>query len=251
MIRTLGIVELHAQQQRSTFARRLGGQPLVEWVVRRVCDSQLLDGVIVVAGDTPAERELAALVPSDVPIFHGSQADPLRRFKDAAVQYSAEHVVRIPADNPFIDPALIDRLVTVAGMESLAAGPLDYVGYGSRDGRPAVESPLGVFAEWLTTRALRRAERRASDPRDRACATRHIYSHPDEFCVLLIPVPTPLDRDDVRLTIDSHEDWEHAQEILEALGPERLDWQAVAGLLHHQPGMRQRMAVLNREAAGI
>ena len=60
-----------------------------------------------------------------------------------------------------------------------------------------------------------------------------------------------MDRDDVRLTIDSHEDWEHAQEILEALGPERLDWQGIAGLLHHQPGMRQRMAVLNREAAGI
>lgn len=84
---------------------------------------------------------------------------------------------------------------------------------------------------------------------NRRCVTRHIYSHPEEFHVLLIPVPTPLDRDDVRLTIDSHEDCEHAQEILEALGPERLDWQGIAGLLHHQPRMRKRMAVLNREAA--
>ncbi|MCE9551933.1 MAG: NTP transferase domain-containing protein [Planctomycetes bacterium] len=249
MINTLGIVELHDQQHRNTLVRRLGGKPLIEWVVRRANDSQLLDGVIVAAGDTPADREMAALVPSDVPVFYGSKTDVLRRFRDAALQFGAEHVVRISADNPFIDPALIDRLVTVAALELQDTTPLDYVGYSSRDGRPEVESPLGVFAEWMTTRALRRAERRASDPRDRQSVTRHMYSHLDEFRVLLIPVPTQLDRDDVRLTIDSHEDWEHAQEILEALGPERLDWQGIAGLLHHQPGMRERMAVLNREAA--
>jgi len=250
MVKTLGIVELRQQQQTNTLSRRLGGKPLIEWVVRRANDSQLLDGVIVVVGDTPADRELASQVPSDVPVVHGSETDVLRRFRDAALQFGAEQVVRISADNPFIDPALIDRLVTVAGVETLDAGPLDYVGYCSRDGRPAVESPLGVFAEWMTTRALRRAERRASLPSERNNVTRHIYSHPEEFRVLLIPIPTLLDRDDVRLTIDSHDDWEHAQEILDALGPERLDWQGIAGLLHHQPGMRKRMAVLNREAAG-
>jgi len=244
MIKTLGIVELHTPGQHKMPLRRLGGKPLIEWVVRRANDSSLLDGVVVAAGDSPADRELASLVPSDVPVFFGSTTDALTRFWDAAHQFDADSVIRISADSPFIDPVLIDRLVTISGTE-----PLDYIGYGSRDGRPAVESPLGVFAEWMTTRALRRAERRASDPRDRSNVTRHIYSHPDDFRVLLIPVPMPLDRDDVRLTVGSHEDWEHAQEILEALGPEQLDWQGIAGLLHHQPGMRNRMAVLNREAA--
>lgn len=244
MIKTLGIVELRDPRQQTPFDRRLGGKPLIEWVVRRANDSQRLDGVIVAASDTPADRELAALVPSDVPVYYGSAPDELRRFRDAALEYGAEQVVRISAGNPFIDPALIDQLVTIASSETL-----DYVGYCSRCGRPAVESPLGVFAEWMTIRALRRAERHASDRQDRRNATRYIYNHPEEFRVLLIPVPTPLDRDDLRLRVDSHEDWEHAQEILEALGPERLDWQGIAGLLHHQPGMRERMAVLNRESA--
>jgi spore coat polysaccharide biosynthesis protein SpsF len=244
MIKTLGIVEILSPAQQDVPRRRLGGKPLIEWVVRRANDSSLLDGVVVTAGDGSADRKLAALVPADVPVFHSAAPDALTRFWDAAHQFDAEAVVRISADNPFIDPVLIDRLVTIAGTE-----PLDYIGYCSRDGRPDIESPIGVFAEWMSTRALRRAERRASDPRDRSNVTRHIYSHPDEFRVLLIPVPVPLDRDDVRLTIGSHEDWEHAQEILEALGPEQLDWQGIARLLHHQPGMRKRMAVLNREAA--
>ncbi|HZZ28429.1 MAG TPA: hypothetical protein VFE46_10545 [Pirellulales bacterium] len=62
----------------------------------------------------------------------------------------------------------------------------------------------------------------------------------------LIPAPQGLDRDDVRLTIGSEEDWEHAQAIFEALGPEQLDYQRIAGLLDHQPALRQRMAALNR-----
>ena len=65
----------------------------------------------------------------------------------------------------------------------------------------------------------------------------------------LIPIPVELDRDDVRLTIGVDEDWEHAQEILEALGPDELDWQRIANLLAAQPGMREKMANLNRAAS--
>jgi spore coat polysaccharide biosynthesis protein SpsF (cytidylyltransferase family) len=60
-----------------------------------------------------------------------------------------------------------------------------------------------------------------------------------------IPVPARLDRSDVRLTVDLEEDWELAQIILEALGPEGLDWHRIASLLDQQPGLRERMAGLN------
>jgi spore coat polysaccharide biosynthesis protein SpsF (cytidylyltransferase family) len=46
--------------------------------------------------------------------------------------------------------------------------------------------------------------------------------------------------------VDIEEDWDHAEAIYEALGPERLDWQRIARLLDHQPALRSRMAALNR-----
>jgi spore coat polysaccharide biosynthesis protein SpsF (cytidylyltransferase family) len=52
----------------------------------------------------------------------------------------------------------------------------------------------------------------------------------------------------VRLTIGGEEDWEHAQAIYDALGPDEMSWQRIAGLLDQQPELRQRMAVLNRSA---
>ena len=83
--------------------------------------------------------------------------------------------------------------------------------------------------------------------------TRYLYSHPEIFSLRLLPVPTELDRDDLRLTIDVDEDFENAQEIYEALGPESLDWQRIAGLLDQQPAIRERMAYLNRRrtASGL
>jgi spore coat polysaccharide biosynthesis protein SpsF len=244
MLRTLGIVQACSDSGgfRCIAQRKLGGQSLLEWVVRRVTDCMRLDGVIVVACDAADHHFIRELVPMDVPVFVGSQPDALGRFARALEEYPAEAVVRVPGDNPFIDPALIDRLVTTAE----AHPSCDYMSYCSRDGRPAILSPVGVYAEWFRSAALRRVARAARSRVDREQVTRYIYSHPEEFNLRLIPAPAEIDRDDVRLTVDIEEDWDHALAIFEALGPEALDWQRIADLLDHQPAMRRRMAVLNR-----
>jgi spore coat polysaccharide biosynthesis protein SpsF len=155
--------------------------------------------------------------------------------------------VRVRGDNLYIDPGLIDRLVTTAE----AQPDCDYVGYHLRDGRPAILSPVSVYAEWFRTSALRRANRLARDGLDREHVTRYIYSRPEKFHVRLLPAPAEIDREDVRLTVDIEEDWDNALTIFEALGPERLDWQRIARLLDHQPALRSRMAVLNRAQRSV
>jgi spore coat polysaccharide biosynthesis protein SpsF len=248
MLGTLGIVQVRSdasephRRRGNRDTRNFGGKPLLEWVVRRVTDSQRLDGVIVVLGDSPAEREIAALVPPDVPVFFSDSGDALARLTDALQEYEANAVVRVCVDSLFIDPVLIDRLVCSAESQHRC----DYVGYCQADGRPAILSPLGVFAEWCRADSLREANRLAEHQADRDQVTRYIYSHPERFNIRLIPVPAALDRDDVRLAIESEEDWEHAQTIYDALGPDDLDWQGIAGLLDHHPALRQRMADLNR-----
>ncbi len=249
MLKTLGIVQACFTSPRlhGLANRRLGGQSLLGWVVRRVTDCQRLDGVIVVARDAAEHRFTDELVPMDVPVFVCDEPSALQRFCLAIQQYPAEAVVRVRGDNPFIDPELIDRLVTTAQSHP----DCDYISYCSRDGRPAILSPVGVYAEWFRCEALRRAARSSQAPSDREHVTRHIYSHPEEFQIRLIPAPAEIDRDDVRLTVDIEEDWEHTLAIFEALGPEALNWQRIAKLLDHQPALRQRMAVLNRVHGGV
>lgn len=250
MLKTLGIVEASCATGRSPQTdhdsrlamRRLRGQPLVEWVVRRVSEAQRLDGVIVVLAEDRHGEQAAELVPPDIPVFISNRSDPLGRMADAVQKYPTRAVVRVGLECPFIDPALIDGLIRTAERYR----NYDYIGFCFGDGRPTALSKLGVFAEWFRAEALRRADHESSSQVDRRSVTRYLYSHPETFQLRLIPIPAQLDRSDVRLTIDGQEDWEHAEQILDALGPEGLDWQRIAGLLDQHPALRKRMASLNR-----
>jgi spore coat polysaccharide biosynthesis protein SpsF len=245
MLRTLGIVEacFTTPEARAKAARRLRGKTILEWVVRRATDCQRLDGVMVVTSQSPENASVIDLVPTDVPVFVAAAPDALGQLAAALEEYPAEGAVRLSPDAPFVDPALIDRLVITAEEHPQC----DYVSYCSRDGRPAILSPVGVFAEWFRAAALLKIAKRATCSSDRCHATRYIYSHPEKFNIRLIPAPEKIDREDVRLTVDIEEDWDHVLAIVDALGPEvDVDWQRIADLLDHQPALRERMAALNR-----
>ncbi|HLA83762.1 MAG TPA: NTP transferase domain-containing protein [Thermoguttaceae bacterium] len=247
MLKTLGIIQTCLGSGGSTgvCSRRLGSKTVLEWVCRRVTDCQRLDGVVVLSDGAATSRFLSTLVPADVPIVTVEADDPLHQFAAATEQYRCEAVVRVRSDRPFVDPTLIDHLVTTAE----AHESCDYVSYCSRDGRPAILSPVGVYAEWIRTEALRRADRKARTAADRKEVTRYVYGHPEQFNLRLIRAPQRVDRDDLRLTVDIEEDWEHLLTIVDALGADEIDWRRIANLLDHQPALRDRMAALNRQLA--
>jgi spore coat polysaccharide biosynthesis protein SpsF len=242
MMTTLGIVEAAVTEGlKGKIARKLGGKSLLEWIVRRVTDSTRLDDVVVVSCDAESDA-LAELVPPDIAFVASHGTDVLSTYARLLRQPLANCLIRVCADTPFIDPVLIDRLIRTADGHP----ECDYVGYVLRSGRPAIFSPLGIFAEWCRADAILRAAREATDALDRRQPTRFISSHPERFRLRLIEAPAALNRDDLRLTITSEEDWEHTQAIFDALGPEGMDWQRVADLLDSHPAMSQRMAALNQ-----
>lgn len=220
---------------------------LVEVVARRVSDCQQLERVLVLTGDGPDDALNAELVPPDLQVFVSPRRDMLGRFVSALDATGAEAAVRVCINNPFVDPVLIDRLVTTAEMHP----ECDYISFSSRDGRPSIHSPVGVFAEWFRAEALRQADREAVSVADREQVTRFLYSHPERFKLRFIPVPPELDRDDLRLAAGDDEAWEHAQTIYDALGPEGLDWRRIAGLLDRRPAFREQVAAANRERAAL
>lgn len=247
MLHTLGVVQACCGSPRlaSSLCRKLGGRALLEWIARRVTESTRLSGVIVLARNTPDHQQLVKLVPRDIPVLIRPEPTALERLLRALEDCPAERVVRIRGDNPFVDPVLIDRLVNAAE----SGEQCEYAGYCSRDGKPAIRSPVGMFAEWFRTAAVRKLARLPLEQSQRDDITLAFVSHAEKFKLRLIPAPPELDREDVRLRLDSEEDYDNAEAIFEALGPERLDWRGITNLLHHQPHLRLRMAHLNRVCA--
>ena len=222
--------------------RKFAGKPLLEWVVRRVTEAHCLDRVVVLAGSDPLSRSLAKLVPRDVPVFVSDAADPMERMASVVRQFPCYSLVRMSVSHPFVDPLLVDRLVTTALADKLC----DYATFRFASGRSVMQSKVGVFAEWCKAEAILRADRMAHEADDRACPTSFLADHPELFNLKYLPVPDKLDREDLRLEIQDEQDWEHVQTIVDALGPESLDWQFITSLLDRHPNICGRMRELNQ-----
>ncbi len=250
MITTLGLIEIPPsaagrtpQAMWSNYARRrLAGVSLIEWVVRRVSECARIDAVAVLAPPEADLAELRRLVPAYVPVLVGEREDPLACLVNAARELQPRAVVHFRMNHPFVDPVLTDRLVAYA--ESRTG--LDYASYGSRFATRQIWTRVGLFGEWCRYAALLRAESLATDELDREQVTRFLYGNPRQFQLGFKWLPAEIDREDLRLVLAGEEDWEHAWEIVDALGLDGSDWRTVAGLLEHQPAMRSRMQLLNR-----
>ena len=224
--------------------RRLGNKPVLEWLVRRLTESLLLDQVVVITDEAQRDK-VRRIVPADIGVYSSKSPDGLGQLADVVRAFRADQVVRVPLSCPFVDPELIDRLVCTA-----ASNPsCDYIGYFSMDGRPAALSKVGFFAEWCKSDAIAKAHRSASSEEERANSLQFVVSRPDLFQLRFIPIPEKLDRRDLRLTLEAEEDWDHLHLIFEALGPERIDWRRVVALLDEHPLLLQRMESLNQGAA--
>lgn len=247
MVGTLGVVDAVASctgagfsEDPSACQRRFGGRALWEWVTRRLSESQRLDAVAVIV---PMAMLSKLQLPPDIFVLGTDSADPVARLAEVALRWHPKGMVRVAAGQPFVDPLLIDRLIAAAEQPG-DKDACDYAGFVSSDCPGVREAQVGVAADWFSTEAvLRLAELTKGETTSPAF---RVLQRSDEFVMRLLPLPPELDRADMRLALNVEDDWEHARAIYEALGPDRLEWRRITGLLEGQPAMRGRMADLNR-----
>ena len=90
----------------------VAGRPLLLHVVERVRRAGRVDKVVIATTDQSSDNPIAALCErNSIDCFRGSEEDVLDRFYRTAQATGAEIVVRITADCPLIDPAVIDKVI--------------------------------------------------------------------------------------------------------------------------------------------
>jgi spore coat polysaccharide biosynthesis protein SpsF (cytidylyltransferase family) len=114
MSRTVAVIQARLGSQRfpEKMLALLGGKLLIEWVVTRVRASTLVDRVVVATTrELLDDRLVAECERLGVEVKRGPTDDVLRRFIEALEGDTADAVVRVCADNPFIDGECIDRAI--------------------------------------------------------------------------------------------------------------------------------------------
>ncbi|MCL2711302.1 MAG: NTP transferase domain-containing protein [Planctomycetaceae bacterium] len=230
MLQTLGIVKgmLLTRKQRHHLARRLEGKSVLEWVVRQMTDSELLNGVVVIAGEGPCGDLVRKLSPVDVPVFSTKAQDTATAVQDTLEHFSAESCVLIGADWPFLDSELVDRLIRTARRTENC----DYAAYQFMNEIFSAERPYGLFPEWYCSSSIRGLAAKTSDPIHRQMPGTFFLDNRDTYCVATLQIPAGLDRvEEMKFTFDDEDDWDNILELHSALDLEVLDCRKVGSLL--------------------
>jgi len=113
-MKIVGVVQARIGSTRLPYKMMLSlhGKPLIEWVIKRVQRSTLLDELIIAIPASKDNDILAKYLQElNVKVFRGSESNVLSRFYEAVKDENVTHIVRICADNPLIDGLEIDNLI--------------------------------------------------------------------------------------------------------------------------------------------
>ncbi len=217
--------------------RPLGDLKVVDWVVRAARGATGVDGVVVA---TSTDRSDDLLVEhcrrAQVDTVRGSLDDVLDRFVAVLDARPAAGLVRLTADCPLLDPALVAAAVAV-----FRSGGCDYVSTVS----PRT-LPRGLDVEVVASGALRAAAAEARGT-DRVHVTPFVRDHPERFPAAgLIMHPGA---EDLRITLDTTQDARLLEEIVAVLGDGPHAWRTVVALLRKRPELVALNAGVRQKAA--
>jgi spore coat polysaccharide biosynthesis protein SpsF len=222
----------------------IAGQPMLQRVFIRTSRAATVAETIFATTTDPSDDPVAEYCDySGIPFRRGSLYDVLDRYYQTAKQAKADFIVRITADCPVIDPALIDDVV-----HTLREGRYDFVC--NRLPPPWQRTyPIGLDVEACTFKVLEKAWKEAKEPQHREHAMPYFYEgveltrqsrtletgvSPRGYTIALLHFTT--DFGDYRWTVDTPEDLEFIRQIYNRFeGRDDFTWKEVLELVHNEP----------------
>ena len=140
--------------------------------------------------------------------FRGDEKNVLKRYCDCASEYGFDNIVRMTGDNPFPDIEELDKLILFHKENNLDFSENFSV------------LPVGTGMEIMSYTALRESLDKASLPKHFEHADEYLLDNLERYRHGVLQVPIVKNRPEVRLTVDTKEDYVKACYILHNAGEE-------------------------------
>jgi spore coat polysaccharide biosynthesis protein SpsF len=192
--------------------KELQGIPMLVYSIRRLKKVDNGMQVIVATSDLVQDDTIEELAEREkTPCFRGSEKDVLDRFYMAAKEYEAKIVIRATGDNPLVDPFEARRV-----FNTISEKEYQYVsGFEEVDGS---QLPIGSGIEAFSFEALEEIWRIGDKPEYREHINEYIFDNPEEFKSYYLKCLPENSCPELRLTVDTQEDYEFVEGIGNTLG---------------------------------
>lgn len=138
-----------------------------------------------------------------VSYFRGSENNVLSRFIECSNKNNFNKIIRICADNPFIDIEGLKQLIN-----EFDKSDVDYCSYKTSKGIPSILTHFGFWCEAVTLSALETTSKLTNDSLYLEHVTNFIYTNPNLFKLSFLPIVEKVEqREDVRMTLDTEQDF--------------------------------------------
>jgi spore coat polysaccharide biosynthesis protein SpsF len=202
-----------------------------------------IDDVIVATSDEIEDDILSEVcLKNGIKVYRGSLNNVLERYYQCATAEKADIVVRLTGDNACVDPKIIDEAVSC-----FQSKEVDYLDY-------CRELALGVAVEVFSYGALKKTYENATDKECLEHVTLYMYRNDEMFRWEKYSNSDLEDKSNLRLTMDTPEDYQVINAIYSNFKDREFDYCDVIRFLEENPqitrinsGIKQKNPSYNRK----
>ncbi len=220
----------------------IAGEPMLVRVLERTKRALTVEDILVATTDEPSDDAIQELCNQrGYACFRGSNFDVLDRYYRAAAAYHAGFIVRVTADCPVIDPAVIDKTVLAlfgsGDADNLVEPIYDFAA--NRLPPPWKRTyPVGLDTEVCSFQNLELAWKEANQTHQREHVMPFFYEQPQRFRIC--HVTHDPDYGAQRWTVDTLQDLELLRTIYDRFpGRDDFSWLEIFDLLEREPEIAQ------------
>jgi len=207
------------------------GITCLEQVIRRLKKSKRLNDIIIATTNDSEDNKIIDIAKKEnIDYFMGSKENVLSRYYFAAKENNLEIIVRVTSDCPCIDAQIVDVVIS----EHLKINA-DYTS------NSLIRTyPHGLDVEVFNFDALEKAYKDAKEDYEREHVTPYINRNPQKFIVNIVKAPKELYAPDIRVTLDTEEDYTLLCAVFDYLYPKNKYFAAydIVNLFKEKPWLK-------------
>jgi len=196
-----------------------GGISMLEILIRRLSQSRFLNKIIVATTINKQDDPIIEFcIANNLPYYRGSEHNVLERVYSAAKQFDTDTLVQITGDCPLIDFRMVDNLIEIFNKNYPSSRIVSNTG-------PEVSMPWGFDVQVYKAEELKMILDDSPSEEDREHVSHRFYNKDfnDTYNPLHIKYGPPLNRPELRVTLDYLEDYLLIKEIVEDFGIQKLE----------------------------
>jgi spore coat polysaccharide biosynthesis protein SpsF len=207
------------------------GITCLEQVIRRLKKSKKLNDIIIATTKQKEDNDIINIVKKeDVKYFRGSKENVLSRYYFAAKENNIDTIIRVTSDCPCVDADITDLTIDdhINKMADYTSNSLTRT------------YPHGLDVEVFNFNVLEKAYKNTTKEYEKEHVTPYINRNPQIFKINEIKAPKELYAPDIRITLDTEEDYALLCAVYDYLYPKNKYFNAydIVNLFNEKPWLK-------------